>query len=99
MKKSALHSRNVLLSLAAADLVCAALPKTNQVRRGQVAVIITDGSSSLGLAVAHKLEKAGLRFKTALSINLLGALHTNSVAVLRFPAPAFSTGSITGGLW
>jgi hypothetical protein len=75
MKRPALHSRNVLLSLAAADLVCAALPKANQIRRGQVAVI-TGGSSGLGLAIAHKLGKAGLRFETALSINFFGALHT-----------------------
>jgi short chain dehydrogenase len=64
MKKSAFPFRNVLLSLAAAGLVCAALPKPKRIRRGQVAVI-TGGSSGLGLAIAHELGRAGLRLVLA----------------------------------
>jgi len=66
MKKSALPPSflNVLLSLAAAGVVYAALPRPQRIRRGQVAVI-TGGSSGLGLAIAHELGKAGLRLVLA----------------------------------
>ena len=66
MKKSALPPSflNVLLSIAAAGVVYAALPRPQRIRRGQVAVI-TGGSSGLGLAIAHELGKAGLRLVLA----------------------------------
>ncbi|MBB6143162.1 short-subunit dehydrogenase [Silvibacterium bohemicum] len=64
MKKSALPYRNVLLSLAAAGVVYAALPRPQRIRRGQVAVI-TGGSRGLGLAIAHELGKAGVKLVLA----------------------------------
>jgi short-subunit dehydrogenase len=64
MKTSAVSIRNVVLSLAAAGLVCAAWPKPKRIRRGQVAVI-TGGSNGLGLALAHELGKQGLRLVLA----------------------------------
>jgi NADP-dependent 3-hydroxy acid dehydrogenase YdfG len=64
MKQSVLPLRNVLLPLAVAGVVYAALPRSQRIRRGQVAVI-TGGSSGLGLAIAHEIGKAGLKLVLA----------------------------------
>ncbi len=54
----------IAASIAAASLLSTRLSRRSHVRRGQVAVI-TGGSTGLGLALAHRFGKAGLKLALA----------------------------------
>jgi short-subunit dehydrogenase len=64
MKKLATYVPHLIATGAAAGLVCACLPRREYIRSGQVAVI-NGGSSGLGLALAHRFGRAGLKLVLA----------------------------------
>ncbi|ADW68029.1 SDR family NAD(P)-dependent oxidoreductase [Granulicella tundricola] len=65
MKKStAFYATQIIATSLAAAAAYALIPSENRLRWGQVA-IITGGSRGLGLAIAHRLGKAGLKLVLA----------------------------------
>ena len=63
-KSSAFYATQIIASTLAAAAAYALLPRKDRLHRGQVA-IITGGSRGLGLAIAHRFGKAGLKLVLA----------------------------------
>jgi NAD(P)-dependent dehydrogenase (short-subunit alcohol dehydrogenase family) len=64
MKNLASYAPHLIATGAAVGFVCACLPRREYIRRGQV-VVITGGSSGLGLALAHRFGQAGVKLVLA----------------------------------
>jgi short-subunit dehydrogenase len=64
MKKLVSYAPHLIATGAAVGLACAALSRREYIRSGQAAVI-TGGSSGLGLALAHRFGRAGLKLVLA----------------------------------
>jgi NAD(P)-dependent dehydrogenase (short-subunit alcohol dehydrogenase family) len=64
MKKLASYAPHLIATGAAVGFMCARLSRRRYIRSGQV-VVITGGSSGLGLALAHRFGRAGLKLVLA----------------------------------